>query len=287
VLPGTKLTRLLGRGGFGEVWGGKLSDGSSVALKFLDCRNLSPVAVVGEVRALLHLRHLEHPNLIRIYGVSAVAGYVVLSMERADGNLYDLQDVYRESTGRCIAPDHLLDLLEHAAAGLDFLASRPADGLGRVTALQHCDVKPANLLLVGEGLKIADFGLCTSTFASAGRRFMGTPPYAAPEQYEGRTTERSDQYALAVTWCELVAGERVFYPGALREPQGPKMPVDLSKLREREYPVVARALDPRWTHRWPNCREFIAALRQAVNAPRRPRQVIPRRMSSPSLPSRL
>jgi hypothetical protein len=97
---------------------------------------------------------------------------------------------------------------------------------------------------------------------------MGTPPYAAPEQYEGRATERSDQFALAVTWCELVAGRCVFNPTALEEPRRPVMPVDLQKFREREYTVIARALDPRWTNRFPSCRAFVAALRAAVTSPR-------------------
>ena len=183
-----------------------------IALKFLDCRHHSPAIIAGEVRALLNLKKIQHCNLIRIHAVTAISGYVVLSMERADGNLYDLEGAYREATGRNIYPEHLLDLMEQAATGLDFLAGRAPDLFGRSAVMQHCDVKPANLLLVGDCLKVADFGLCRSAFAGSGKSFMGTPPYAAPEQYEGRVTERSDQYALAVTWCELVAGHRVMRP---------------------------------------------------------------------------
>lgn len=268
-LPGTTLTQVLGRGAFGEVWEARKADGSLLALKFMDCHSLSPSAVAGEVRALLGLRKFEHPNLIRVDAVNAIAGYVVLSMERADGNLNDLQDIYREATDRNISPDHLLDLMEQAASALDYLASNSSDHLGRGAVLQHCDVKPGNLLVVGDVLKVADFGLCTSTFASGrGKGFLGTPPYAAPEQYEGRATARSDQYALAVTWCQLVAGERVFNPLALEGPPRPVIPIDLRKLREAEYPIVARALAPLWTNRWPSCGDFVAALRQAAEGPR-------------------
>lgn len=279
ALPGTWLTQPIGRGGFGEVWEARTRDGTLVALKFLDCRHHAPSTVVREVRALLALKALEHPCLIRMHDVTALAGYLVLTMERADGNLNDLRDVYRETTGRNIYPDHLLDLLEQAAEGLDFLATRANDVFGRPAVLQHCDVKPANLLLVGDQLKVADFGLCSSAFASAaGPGLMGTPPYAAPEQYEGRVTERSDQFSLAVTWCELVAGSRVFNPVTLYDPAHPVLPIDLSKLREHEYPVIARALDPRWTHRFPSCTAFIQALRTAVTTVRPNRPAHPPRV---------
>lgn len=263
--PGTRLTQPLGRGAFGQVWEAKARDGSVVALKFLDCRDHAPSVVTGEVRALLAIRSVEHPNLIRVNDVAAFSGYVVLNMERADGNLYALEEAYRETTGRNVYPDHMLELLEQAAAGLDFLAAHARDLFGRSALLQHCDVKPANLLLVGDQLKVADFGLCRSAFISPTRKgIRGTVPYAAPEQYEGRVTERSDQFALAVTWCEMVSGRRVFNPAVLEEPPRPVMPVDLRQLREREYSVIARALAPRWTNRYPSCTAFVAALREAV-----------------------
>jgi hypothetical protein len=85
--------------------------------------------------------------------------------------------------------------------------------------------------------------------------------------YEGRVTTHTDQYALAVTYCELVTGGRVLVPAnQYRPPLTP--PVDLKKLRSNEYPVIARALDPNWTGRFPNCKCFVSALREAVQKPR-------------------
>src|SRR5262245_4271157 len=117
ALPGLRLTLPLGRGGFGEVWEARGRDGSVLALKFLDCRHHAPSVVSGEVRALLALKSVEHPNLIRLHAVSAVSNYLILAMERADGNLYALEEAYREVAGRHIDPAHLLDLLEQAAVG--------------------------------------------------------------------------------------------------------------------------------------------------------------------------
>jgi serine/threonine protein kinase len=269
-LPGVRLVRHLGAGGFGEVWEATNKLGTRLALKFLPCRGKAGSLVANEVRVLLNLRKLQHPNLIRLHDVCATTEYLILQMELAEGNLHDLQTVYREAHGRGIPADHLLDLLDDAAAGLDFLAaSRSGSGLGG-DALQHCDVKPGNLLLVGDRLKVADFGLCSTAFAGGKNQgLMGTPGYAAPEQYEGRPTARSDQFALAVTYVELVTSGRAVVPPDPSPLSQFRMPVDLTRLREREFPVLAKALDLRWTNRWPSCKEFIAALRKVVDAPRR------------------
>src|SRR5581483_8210384 len=107
------------------------------------------------------IRALDHPNLIRLIDVCASAKNLVLCMERADGNLDELRQAYREETGGNIPPEHLLELMDQAAAGLDYLADLRLPGFNLTArGMQHCDVKPTNLLLMGDVLKIADFGLC-------------------------------------------------------------------------------------------------------------------------------
>src|SRR5262249_59341729 len=98
------------------------------------------------------------------------------------------------------------------------------------------------------------------------RRFMGPPPYAAPELYDGRITTHTDQYALAVTYVELVTGGRAMIPSAAGRPGA--CPVDFKKVRVNEAPVLTRALDPNWTGRWPSCKALLAALRAALSRPR-------------------
>lgn len=263
AIPGHRLTRRLGAGAFGEVWEALDPDGKVVALKFMDCRDRALIS--SEIRVLRGLSELPHPNIIRMFGVHATANYIALSMERADGNLDDLRQVYLEETGKNIPADHLLDLLDQAAVALDFLAELKLPSVNPSSrGLQHCDVKPSNLLLLGDCLKVADFGLCASTSWQTHRKgWRGTPPYAAPELFKGQAAAGTDQYALCITFLRLCAGDRPFWksdPGAT-PPAG--LPIDLTKLRDKEIPIITRALHPHPGSRWPSCQAFLQALRDA------------------------
>jgi serine/threonine protein kinase, bacterial len=281
-IPGYRLKNKLGQGGFGEVWSATAPDSESVALKFVNCQGKPGSAIAHEIRMMRSLKDVRHPNFIRLHGACSSPPYIVINMERADGSLKDLHQIYQQEAGRNIPPDYLLELLEQAATALDYLAGIRLPGFTWCDGcVQHCDVKPSNLLVIGDTLKVADFGLCaTSKTDSGSRGFRGTPPYAAPELYEGRPSSRTDQYGLAVTFCELCIGARAFVDsrlGGAAVYQGP--PIDLHKLRDREYSVLARALSERWTDRWPSCCEFIAALKRASKASRRvprPSTILPR-----------
>jgi serine/threonine protein kinase len=264
-MPGFTLVRPRGVGSFAEVWDARDPSGRLVALKCMDCRSKPATVIASEIRVLRGLRELRHPNIIELFGVHASSHYIILSMERGDGNLEDLRQAYQEETNQNIPTEHALELLEQVAVGLDFLAGVKLPGVNQSSrGLQHCDVKPSNLLLVGETVKIADFGLAAGTSWHTHRQgWRGTPPYTAPEVYRGAATLGTDQFALAVTYLRLCTGDRTFWPfDAVKTP--PTMPVDLTKVREKEVPVLARALHPEPLARWPSCLAFIEALRKAT-----------------------
>jgi hypothetical protein len=109
------------------------------------------------------------------------------------------------------------------------------------------------------------------------------PPYAAPELYRGQATVGTDQYALCITFLKLCTGNRSFWPNLPDDAPPSGLPVDLSKLREREVPVIARALHPHAGSRWPSCRAFLEALRDSGEVARPPIS-FRTRTSRPGLP---
>jgi serine/threonine protein kinase, bacterial len=263
--PGYQLRRRRGRGGFAEVWEAVGKDGSVVALKFLPFANGS--ATPHEVRAIEAIRTLHHPNLIRVERVWCQPGYIVVAMELAEASLLDLFKLYQSEFGTPIHPEYVCELLGQAASALDFLNTRQHDIRHQRVAVQHRDVKPSNLLLFGDTVKLSDFGLAAlMTTAEAPYIRQGTVEYSPPEVFQGALSNRSDQYSLAITYCHLRAGNLPFPNTPLDFDRRYVRPApDLSILPSRERPVVARALAHVPQSRWPSCREFIAQLTKCLS----------------------
>jgi serine/threonine protein kinase len=263
--PGYRLYQFLGRGSWGEVWKAFKPNGQPIALKFLTCD--STQAAAKEIRALQAIRQLHHPNLIRIEQVWCHLGYVIIGMELAEGSLADLLEVYRAEFGLAMVAEHVLHYLGPIAAALDFLNTRQHLVDGCRVALRHCDVKPSNLLLFGDTAKLADFSVATqSTSELWYHRRVGTLDYIAPEVFQGRLSERTDQYALAVTYCQLRGNRLPFHDTPTTFQQNYVRPrPDLSMLRPDERPIIARALAPVPLDRWPSCVELIHQLTLAMD----------------------
>lgn len=262
--PGYRLRQLLGRGGFAEVWETEAEDGKTLALKFLPCKD--ETATSREIRSIQSVRQLHHPNLIEIYQVWCQPGYIVVAMELAEGSLTDLFDAYRELYGTPIVPEQVCLYLSQAACAIDFLNGRTQAANGQVVPIQHCDIKPSNMLLFGDHVKLADFGLSSQITSNLqSHRRGGTLQYTAPEVFQGRLSNQTDQYSLAVTYC-LLRGGRWPFPNDVQtfDHSYVRPEPDLTMLSEPERPIVARALSPVPQNRWPSCEEFMAHLSQVV-----------------------
>ena len=262
--PGYRLRQVLGRGGFAEVWEAETADGASVALKFLPCDD--SLAASKEIRSIQAVRKIQHPNLIGIYQVWIHLGYIVVAMELADGSLLDLLDAYMTEFGTPIVPEQVCLYLSQAGDAIDYMNTHQHMLDGRKVAFQHCDIKPSNLLLFGETVKVADFGLSTPTSSMVRfHRRAGTPDFTAPEVFQGRLSDWTDQYSLAITYCQLRTGRMPFTdsPTSIQRTYT-RPPPDLSILPAPERPIVNRALAPIPQDRYPNCTEFMTELSKVV-----------------------
>lgn len=293
VVVHCRLDRLIGRGGFGDVWEAVAPDETRVAFKFL---NLTCRPGLHDFRALRHIRDLQHPNLIDRHGVwilndrgepifSDAAnerpstdrhGEMIVAMERADHSLLDRLVVCKARTGRGLPIDELLRFLRQAAEAIDFLNTPIPELATKDTenGLGHGDVKPANLLMVGNQIKACDFGFVTmlggAARSSLGGRPLFTPAYTSPELALSRPLNaRSDQYSLAVTFYELRTGRLPY--AALGETALLALIAvgdwDLAGIDGPERDLVARAMSQRPEDRFGSCRDFIRALMEVHGTP--------------------
>ena len=264
LLAGYRLKRFLGQGGFGHVWETEGPDGANLALKFLRCG--ADLAAPTEVKNILNVQKLPHPHLIRVDRVWADRGYVVIVMELADGSLQELLAIWRRDYGTPVPPDHACYYLSQAAEALDFLNAAQHRVGGNRVGIQHCDVKPSNLLLCGETVKLSDFGLASTISAAlTPHRLAGTLPYCGPEIFQGQLSRWSDQFALAVTYCELRGGRRPFANSPSRFGSDYVHPEpDLTMLPAEERHIVARALHPQAWERWKSCGELMNQLNRVA-----------------------
>src|SRR6201981_559070 len=90
-------------------------------------------------------------------------------------------------------------------------AAEALDLMNREHQLQHLDIKPQNLFLNHNHVKVADFGLVKVLEGKVASVTGGvTPVYAAPETFDGLVSRFSDQYSLAIVYQELLTGQRPF-----------------------------------------------------------------------------
>lgn len=258
--PEYVLVRKRGAGAFGEVWHVKGPGDLDLALKFI--RLDSPFGSV-ELESIRVMRGIRHPNLVGLFGAWYAEGYLIIAMELCDRTLDERLKEAQSQNLSGIPVEELLGYMNDAASGLDSL---------NASKRQHRDVKPANLLLLGSGVKVADFGLAKALeHTVATNSGAGTIAYLPPECFKGQIARQSDQYSLAVTYYHLRTGRLLFAGDQAQIMYGHlHLKPDLSVLPRAEQAVIARALAKDPAKRWSNCREFVSNLVRVQADPEQP-----------------
>ncbi len=258
-IPGYRLIEPLGRGGFGEVWKCEAPGGLFKAVKFVPNPDDPDGAANQEREALQRVKTIRHPFILSLDRVEVVDGVLVIVMELADKSLYSLLGHYQGENLLGIPREELLGYLLEAAEALDWMNFQHG--------LQHLDIKPHNLFLVSNHLKVADFGLVdrlSDVERSHPTQRQGgiTPLYVSPELLRGTVSRHCDQYSLAIVYQQLLTGTVPFWHQNMYQLMLLHMTAEpnLGTLSEEDRPIVARALAKRPEDRFPSCLDFLQAL---------------------------
>jgi eukaryotic-like serine/threonine-protein kinase len=239
--------------------------GRVVAIKVLADRYAQDASVRERFtrEALAAARLSGEPNAVTIYDVGEHDDRPYIVMEYLGGG--SLDDVLRSAGAQ--PPDRVISWLEEAARALD-AAHREG--------VVHRDVKPANLMLDGEGhVHVADFGIASSagmeSLTMTGT-VLGTAGYLSPEQAQGdRASAASDRYALAIVAWELLTGGRPFESESATAEAAAHVNAPIPAISSAgDFPpeldrVFERALAKDPAARYPTAREFVAALTSAFS----------------------
>ena len=304
-IPGYRLLGFLGRGGFGEVWKASAPGGAHVALKIIELHGKRGAKEFRALQLVKNIRHpnlvqvtafwmknaqgeildetiadavtvaeVEAPadaketlDIQSIEQARAFPAELIIAMGLGDKSLADRLTECQQQGLEGIPGHELLDYMEQAARAIDFLNSPRHDlGAGPVS-IQHRDIKPQNILIVGDAVQVCDFGLARALSDITMTQFAGSPAYSAPECLDGnRVSPATDQYSLAVSYVELRTGVLPFDDESLMSVINAHLQgtLNLSRLHEAERRVIEKATARVPEERFASAREMVRALQVAM-----------------------
>ncbi len=259
-----RLLRLLGRGGFAEVYLGQhIYLNSQAALKVLQIA-LNDEDIEHFAKEARTLASLTHPHIIRVLDYAVENGTPFLVMEyAANGTLRQ-----RHPHGTRLPVETIISYVRQVASALQYAHDQ---------RLIHRDIKPENMLLGSNGeVLLSDFGLAMLTLHSIDQStqeiepsLAGTTPYLAPEQLQGKPQQASDQYALGIVVYEWLCGKRPFNGSpievAMQNLTTPPPPLheQVAGISPSIEEVVMRALAKEPQQRFASVQDFATALERA------------------------
>jgi hypothetical protein len=268
AIAGCRIEGVAGRGGMGVVYRATQLDlNRPVAIKVIAADRARDPGLRTRFSLEAKLAaSIEHPNLIPVHAAGEQDGRLYIVMRYVAGT--DLHRALRRD-GR-LAPARAARVISQVAAGLD---------AAHTAGLVHRDVKPANVMLAGDQVYLADFGL--SRLQSSDERFtdsgawVGTVDYMSPEHLRGDPTDaRSDVYALGCVLYAALTGVAPFrrqtVPATMSAHfhDAPPRPSEAAPVPAEFDAVIARALAKRPEDRYPSAGDLgRAALGAAAGEP--------------------
>ena len=216
-----KIVAPLGSGGFGAVYRARDTwIDKDVAIKVPHRQNLNFAELLQEPRLLAAL---DHPNIVSITTAEKQENIFFIVMEYVEGDT--LENVI---AGNALETPRMLTYSTQVCSAI-----RHAHDQGVI----HRDLRPPNMLVSRTGvLKVADFGVSRFLeLAARGTTVIGSPPYMAPEQFEGKAVFASDIYSLGVTMYQMLTGVL---------PYKSPTPSDLERLMRQDLVQPPRTRNP-------------------------------------------
>ena len=258
-----RLIRLIGKGGFAEVYQGEhifLKTPAAIKVLHTQLTSEDMDSFLNEARTIAHL---VHPHIVRVtdFGIQGETPFLVMDYA-PNGTLRQ-----RHPKGTQLPLSLIIPYVNQVAGALQHAHNEK---------LVHRDIKPENMLLGRQNeLLLSDFGIALVAQSSRypnPQEIVGTAAYMSPEQIHGRPRPASDQYSLAVIVYEWLSGDRPFH-GSFTELCTQHMFAQPPPLREKiptispdvEH-VVARALTKDPHQRFISIQAFASALEQAYQS---------------------
>lgn len=259
-----ELVKKLGQGAFGSVYLGKhflLEHKPPVAIKVLNNSLTSQDEINRFFQEAVLLDELTHPYILPVLDANLYEGYPFFVAEYAPGG--SLRDRMDQLNGAPMETKEIVHIISQVGQGLQH-----AHDLNVV----HRDMKPANILFnAQDAALLADFGIAVHTQKTSRVDEIGTPTYMSPEQFKGKISKRSDQYALACIVYEMLTGQALFTAddpytiGYKHIYEQPVKPHTLNpSIAQAIEDIILKALSKNREDRYPKVTDFLTALQSAT-----------------------
>jgi serine/threonine protein kinase len=242
-----------------QVWRARRPDGALKWLKLVSGLAHRHVLSPEELKRAAHLKFIRHPRLLPYEEVESEQGRLVVVMPWAEFTLRHRYQECIQSGLPGVPRNELLFYLQAAAEGLDFLE--------RQESLHHLSLHPAALVVMDGDVRLADYGLVELAWKPAGQPLDITGlRYAAPELFDNQFTKTSDQYSLALIYCEMLTGRLPFAGTMLKQMREQRLTgePDLQLVPKHDAIVLAQALQKDPQRRFETLLQFATALRNAA-----------------------